>query len=148
MAHIVLGPAARLLAGSGIAAKAFTLFAGSRPSVERMLRSTGSRIDAEGVRFYARLATNSAHVHGALALMANWDLRPLARDLPDLAARLVLLTGSRDGMVPATESFRVRSLVPGAELVSLRGLGHLAHEEQPEQVATILQRMVPHEVAG
>jgi magnesium chelatase accessory protein len=64
MAHIVLGPAARLLAGSGIAAKAFTLFAGSRPSVERMLRSTGSRIDAEGVRFYARLATNSAHVHG------------------------------------------------------------------------------------
>jgi magnesium chelatase accessory protein len=148
MAHVILGPAARLLAGSGIAAKAFTVFAGSRPSVERMLRSTGSRIDAEGLRFYARLAGNPAHVHGALALMANWDLRPLARDLPSLAPRLVLLTGSRDGMVPPTESFRVRSLVPTAELVSLRGLGHLAHEEQPEQVATILKQMVPHEVAG
>jgi magnesium chelatase accessory protein len=148
MAHVVLGPAARLLAGSGIAAKAFTLFAGSRPSVERMVRSTGSRIDAEGLRFYARLAGNSAHVHGALALMANWDLRPLARDLPALATRLVLLTGSRDGMVPPAESFRVRSLVPAAELISLRGLGHLAHEEQPDKVATILQRMVPHEVAG
>jgi magnesium chelatase accessory protein len=148
MAHVVLGPAARLLAGSGIAAKAFTLFAGSRPSVERMVRSTGSRIDAEGLRFYARLAGNSAHVHGALALMANWDLRPLARDLPALATRLVLLTGGRDGMVPPAESFRVRSLVPAAELISLRGLGHLAHEEQPDKVATILQRMVPHEVAG
>jgi magnesium chelatase accessory protein len=148
MAHVILGPAARLLAGSGIAAKAFTVFAGSRPSVERMVRSTGSRIDAEGLRFYARLAGNPAHVHGALALMANWDLRPLARDLPALTARLVLLTGSRDGMVPASESFRVRSLVPTAELVSLRGLGHLAHEERPEQIATILQRMVPHEVAG
>jgi magnesium chelatase accessory protein len=146
--HVLLGPAARLLAGSGIAAKAFTVFAGSRPSVERMLRSTGSRIDAEGLRFYARLAGNPAHVHGALALMANWDLRPLARDLPGLAPRLVLLTGSRDGMVPPAESFRVRSLVPAAELISLRGLGHLAHEEQPDKVATILQRMVPHEVAG
>jgi magnesium chelatase accessory protein len=58
------------------------------------------------------------------------------------------LTGSRDGMVPPAESFRVRSLVPAAELISLRGLGHLAHEEQPDKVATILQRMVPHEVAG
>ena len=108
-----------------------------------MLRSTGSRIDPEGTQFYARLAGNPGHVHAALALMANWDLRPLARDLPRLSSRLILVTGSQDGMVPPSESYRVRALVPKAELVSLRGLGHLAHEERPDEVAALLQRTMP-----
>ncbi len=80
--------------------------------------------------------------------MANWDLRPLARDLPRLTPRLILVTGSQDGMVPPAESYRVRALVPKAELVSLRGLGHLAHEERPDEVAVLLERTLPHEAAG
>ncbi len=148
MANDIFGPAARLLASSSITAKAFSLFAGARPSVERMMRSTGSHIDAEGMRLYARLAGNSRHVHGALALMAHWNLRRLAHELPRLRQRLILLTGSQDGMVPPSESYRVRALLPTAELISLRGLGHLAHEEKPEQVATLLQQMAPHAVAG
>ena len=148
MAYDFFGPAARFLASSNITAKAFTLLAGSRPSVERMLRSTGSSIDAEGQRLYARLVASPGHVHGALALMANWDLRPLARDLPQLPARLILVTGSNDGMVPPSESYRVRALMPKAELVSLRGLGHLAHEERPHDVAALLERTVLHEAAG
>ena len=148
MTNDFFGPAARFLASSSITAKAFALFAGSRPSVERLLRSTGSRIDPEGMRLYARLTASPGHVHGALAQMANWDLRPLSRDLPHLPAHLVLVTGSRDGMVPASESYRVRALVPNAELISLRGLGHLAHEERPTEIAHLLQRFVPHEAAG
>ena len=148
MANDFFGPAARFLASSTVTAKAFALFAGSRPSVERMMRSTGSSIDADGMRLYSRLAGNSGHVHGALSLMANWDLRPLERDLPRLRPRLVLATGSRDGMVPPTEAYRVRALVPTAELVSLRGSGHLAHEERPAEIAALLRRMVPHEAAG
>ena len=148
MSNDFVAPAARFLANSSITAKAFALFAGSRPSVERMLRSTGSSIDEEGTRLYTRLVSNSGHVQGALGLMANWDLRPLLRDLPDLPTRLILVTGSKDRMVPPVEAYRVRSLVPRAELVSLRGLGHLAHEERPEEVADLLRRMVPHEAAG
>jgi magnesium chelatase accessory protein len=148
MANDFFGPAARFLAHSTVTAKAFSLFAGARPAVERMLRSTGSRIDAEGTRLYARLAGNAGHVHGALALMANWDLRPLARDLPHLPARLILVTGSQDGMVPPSEAYRVRALVPNAELVSLPGLGHLAHEERPEDVAALLQRTLSPAAAG
>jgi magnesium chelatase accessory protein len=148
MAHDFFSPIARLLASSSVTAKAFSLLAGSRPSVERMLRSTGSRIDPEGMRLYARLAGNPGHVHAALALMANWDLRPLARDLPHLSSRLILVTGSQDGMVPPAESYRVRALVRKAELVSLHGLGHLAHEERPDEVAALVQRTMPHEAAG
>jgi len=87
-------------------------------------------------------------VAGALRLMANWDLRPLARDLPRLATRLVLVTGSNDGMVPPSEAYRVRSLVPHAELVSLPGLGHLAHEERPDEVAALLLRAATYATAG
>ena len=148
MTNDFLGSAARFLASSSLTARMFTLFAGNRPSAERLLRSTGSRIDPEGTQLYARLTANPGHVHGALALMANWDLRPLARDLPRLAVPLILVTGSRDGMVPPSESFRVRSLVPKAELVSLRGLGHLAHEERPADIAALVQQLVPHEAAG
>jgi magnesium chelatase accessory protein len=148
VANDLFGPAARFLASSTMTARAFTFFAGSRPSVERLVRSTGSHIDEEGVRLYARLAASSVHVHGALALMANWDLRPMARDLPHLPAHLVLVVGSRDGMVPPSESYRVGAMVPNAELVSLRGLGHLAHEERPAEIAALLQRAVTHETAG
>ncbi|WP_428483797.1 alpha/beta fold hydrolase BchO [Rhodopila sp.] len=145
MTNDFFGPAARLLASSSLAARAVTLFAGSRPSVERLLRSTGSRIDPEGQRLYARLVANPGHVQGALALMANWDLRPLVRDLPRLATRLVLVTGSNDGMVPSGEAYRVRALVPKAELFSLRGLGHLAHEERPDEIIALLNRLLPQD---
>jgi magnesium chelatase accessory protein len=148
VASELFGPVARFLASSSITAQAFSWFAGSNPSVERMIRSTGSRIDAEGMRLYERLAGNPGHVQGALGLMANWDLRPLVRDLPRLPVPLVLVTGSQDGMVPPSQSYRVRSLAPKTELVSLRGLGHLAHEEQPAEIAALLQRMVPHETSG
>ena len=144
IAYDFFGPAARFFASSRLTAKTFTLFVGSRASAERLLRSTGSRIDSEGVRLYARLTANSGHVHGALALMANWDLHPLARDLPRLPARLMLVTGSRDGMVPPSEAYRVRSLLPKAELVSMPGLGHLAHEERPADIAALIRQMLPH----
>ena len=147
MANDFFGPAARFLASSGVTAKLFTLLAGASPSVERMMRSTGSSIDGEGMRLYGRLAGNAGHVHGALALMANWDLRPLVRDLPGLPARLVLVTGSKDGMVPPSEAYRVRALLPKAELVSMRGLGHLAHEERPADIAALLHNLAPHDPA-
>jgi magnesium chelatase accessory protein len=130
---------ARVLALSPFTARAFTFFVASPKAVEKMLRSTGSSIDAEGMRLYARLAGNSQHVAGALGLMANWDLAPMITILPNLPAPLVLVAGTNDGMVPESEAYRVRSLVPSAEVISLAGLGHLAHEEQPGQVAALLR---------
>jgi magnesium chelatase accessory protein len=134
------GPAARLLAGSRLMAHAFSFFVGSRPSVERLLRATGSRIDAEGQQLYARLVGDPCHVGGALQLMANWNLQPLAHELPRLMPRLILVSASNDGMVPPSEALRVRSLLPRAELIVMRGAGHLAHEERPADVAALLQR--------
>ena len=70
-----------------------------------------------------------------MALMANWDLEGLAGDLPQLSAPLTLLVPERDGFVPPARQREAAALVPGARTVTLRGLGHLAHEEAPEGVA-------------
>ena len=141
VANDVFNPLARMLSGSTAIARALTLFTGSTAGVARLIASTGSRIDPEGQRFYARLTGNPAHVSGALSLMANWDLRPLLRDLPHLRPRLVLVTGDRDRMVPPADAARVQRLVPTAEIVSLLGLGHLAHEERPGDIAALSRRV-------
>jgi magnesium chelatase accessory protein len=147
MAHDVFAPAARFLASSRLTATAFSLFVGTTPSVDRLLRATGSKVDADGRRFYGRLVSRAGHVHGALALMANWDLRPLMRDLPRLNSRLILVVGTNDGMVPPADAYRLRDAAPKAEVVALRGLGHLAHEERPDDVAAIIERAMAHETA-
>ncbi|MFO1026733.1 MAG: alpha/beta fold hydrolase BchO [Acetobacteraceae bacterium] len=148
MTHEVFSPAARFLANTPLAAWAVSLFTGTRSSVERLLRATGSRIDAAGMRYYSRLAANPGHVRGALALMANWDLRTLVRDMCRLQPRLLLVTGTRDGMVPPAEAYRIRSAVPSAEIVVLRGLGHLAHEERPEEIVRLVDRVLIEEAAA
>ena len=141
MTNDLFVPAARFLASTPLTAWAVTMFAGNRLSVDRLLASTGSRIDAAGVRFYSRLIANPGHVRGALALMANWDLRSMVRDMAKLEPRLILVTGSKDGMVPSAEAYRIRAAVPKAEVVVLRGLGHLAHEERPEEIARLVDRI-------
>jgi magnesium chelatase accessory protein len=137
-------PAARLLASVPLVPRLFASFVGDRSAVERMLRGTGSTIDLQGIELYSRLLHNPGHVEGALGMMANWDLRPLQRDLPRLKARLLLVTGRNDRTISPAEALRVRAVVPGTEIVSLPGLGHLAHEERPEAVAALItQRVSP-----
>jgi len=103
---------------------------------ERFLeRSTGSRIDAEGLRCYGLLLGNAHHCRGALEMMAGWDLAGLQRDLPAIATRVHLIHGDRDKAVPTSAAERAARLLPGAALTVLAGLGHLAHEERADLVA-------------
>lgn len=131
-------PAARLLAGSGLAARLFSRVGAEPLVLERLLAGTGSRIDAEGRRAYAMLVANPGHVAAALGMMANWDLRQLSASLPRLRARLLLIAGQGDLTVPARQSRQVHRQVPGSDLQLLPDLGHLAHEERPDLVATLM----------
>lgn len=115
-----------------------TLFAwrARNPSVvRRLLADTGSRLDPAGIALYARLIQTPAHAAAALAMMAHWDLDPLAAALPRLTTPLLLLTGANDRAVPPAQSESVRALVPTARLLTLPNLGHLAHEEDPTTTA-------------
>jgi len=134
----LFSPLARLLATSSLAPRLFAWRAGDRAVVERLIRDTGSRLDPLGADLYARLARNPPHVAAALAMMANWDLDALARELPRLAPALVLVTGSNDHTIPSASAYRVHALLPASKVVRLSGLGHLAHEEQPRQIADLV----------
>jgi magnesium chelatase accessory protein len=139
----VFAPAARLLAANSLVPGLFAWRASDRRAVERLIASTGSKLDARGVELYARLVSQREHVSGALAMMADWDLRPLQRDLPRLRVPTTLVVGSEDRTVPPGESERAQALLPAARLLRLPGLGHLAHEEQPQRLAQLLFGCAP-----
>jgi len=71
-------------------------------------------------------------------MMANWDLESLVRDLPKLKTPLVLVAGGEDRAVSSDQAFRIRERMPSARIEYLRGLGHLAHEENPESIGRII----------
>lgn len=129
---------ARLLAGLPFVPQLFAWGAGNRNVASRLLRDTGSAISAEGVEFYARLLRKPSHLASALGMMASWDLRPLLRDLPGLKARLVLVVGANDRAIPPSEAERVRAVLHAARIITMPGLGHLAHEESPEETARLI----------
>lgn len=154
MPLVGLNPA--LLPFPGLAAKLFPslaqlLFANPVVSVivarmmrapsepERFLkRATGSRLDAAGLRAYRALLTKSGHCDGAIRMMANWRLEDLRESLPKLAAPVLLLHASGDTAIPETAVQGAADLIPGARLVTMPGVGHLAHEERPQEVAQLI----------
>jgi magnesium chelatase accessory protein len=46
-----------------------------------------------------------------------------------LRQKLLLVVGENDKAIPPADAEQVRRLVPGAEIVTMPGLGHLSHEE-------------------
>jgi magnesium chelatase accessory protein len=130
--------AARMLVGLPFIPSLLAWRASNRAVAERLLQDTGSRIERRGIDLYARLFRHAGHVSAALGMMANWDLVPLLRDLPRLEPRLVLVVGSQDRSVPPAQAERVRARLPAARIVTLRGLGHLAHEEKPAEAAALI----------
>jgi magnesium chelatase accessory protein len=130
--------AARMLVGLPFVPAVFAWRAANRAVAERLLRDTGSRLDARGVDLYARLFRRSSHVSAALGMMANWDLLPLLRDLPRLKPQLILAVAQNDRTVPPAQAERTRARLPSARIVTLPALGHLAHEENPALIAELL----------
>ena len=136
---IFFKPVAKLLAGLPILPALLAYRSESSGRVERLLAGTGSRLDAAGVRFYRQLFADPDHVGAALAMMAHWDIETLADELPKLAVPLDLVIGSNDRTISPADQRRVAQRVPDATVDLQPGLGHLAHEEDPEGTAEILR---------
>ena len=137
----IFSPIAKVMASCPAVSYLFAWRAADPALVKRMLRDTGSTLDAKGIELYSRLARNPGHVASALGMMANWDLEPLARQLPRLKPQLLLVAGGNDRTVPPAQALRVRTLLPSAQIVTVPGLGHLAHEEEPERIADQLTNL-------
>lgn len=128
---------AKGLAALPFAATGFARLWGRAATVDRLLHGTGSRIDAAGRAQYLRLVQDPAHVQGALAMMAQWDLRPVLARLPDLPNPVLLIGASGDRAVPCTLSRDWAARMPKARYLELPG-GHLLHEETADGLASTI----------
>ncbi len=162
--HAIIGLNAALLPFAGAAGRLFpgiarALFfnpfaaslaaASATPrSVARLIASTGSTLDAEGVALYARLLRSADHVQGVMGMMAHWDLDALRAELAGLACQLVLVVAAGDKAVPSAQARQVCRLVRSCRIVPEPGLGHLAHEEAPERIARTITAELAREDAA
>jgi magnesium chelatase accessory protein len=141
IAGVVFPPVARLMASTPVAAQLFARRRWDRPAVERLVSGTGSMLDDQGLSLYARLMSDPKHAAAALAMMARWDLQPLARDLARLRTPLAAIVGVDDKAVPPRDAERVARAIPAATPRSIdrvAAAGHLVHEEQPAKVARLM----------
>lgn len=106
-----------------------------------ILKSTNSKIDAEGMACYEALMKNSRHTKGALAMMANWDLPTLRTRMGKVTNPVLMVHSDNDAAIPLDWAKEAHGWLPNAHLDVLEGLGHLAHEEAPERV---MSRISPY----
>jgi magnesium chelatase accessory protein len=134
----LFSPTAKLLALNPLVPRFFSWRAKKASVVSDLMGRTGSQLDADGLKYYTILARSAGHTGSALGMMANWDLQGLARQLPELKPKLLLVTASNDRMIPPSDGKRAQALVADSELHEMQGLGHLAHEEQPADIAKLI----------
>jgi len=109
-------------------------------TVERLIAKTGSRLDPAGIETYRNILERENHVAATLSMMANWDLNPLLKLLPELATPLCLVVGEGDRTVPPGQAAKVLERVPAGRIIRLGGLGHLAHEEKPRLIEDAIEQ--------
>jgi magnesium chelatase accessory protein len=134
----LFGSFARMLFLNPLAISIFSGVARTPGQVERFLeRATGSRIDPHGIALYQRLFADRDHLHGTIAMMANWRVEPLERALSHLPLPLTIVHGAQDRAIRTADVRRV-ARVTGAQLELTPGVGHLLHEERPELAAAVI----------
>jgi magnesium chelatase accessory protein len=111
---------------------------GNAQTVNRLLSSTGSPLDAEGQAQYIALVRDPAHVDGTLGMMAQWRLEGLMARLPSLTTPALLIASTRDAAVPPKISKDAASVMPDARYAELPGYGHLVHEEAATAVTDVM----------
>lgn len=126
---------ARLFVSNSLIPRILARRASDPARVRRVLVSTGSNIDAECLALYTRLVREPRHLVGTLRMLSRWNLYEFERDFSRLSTPLVLIVAENDRTVSPLEAKIVQRRVAQAKIVSLRGLGHLAHEEAPEVLA-------------
>ena len=148
MAGVVFPPLAKLLSLNPLTASLFARTAGAPGAVRNLIEGTGSRIDARGLALYRRLVGDAGHVAATLAMMARWDLDPLIAALPRLAPCVTLALGERDRAVPPQGARRLAPRIPDARLIAFPALGHLMHEEAPDEIAALIAQVASEPDCG
>lgn len=138
---------AKVLAMTPMTANVFAATA-SESTVRGLIKGTGSRLGAEGLALYLRLIRDRTHVDATLTMMAQWQLDGLMERLPLIDVPVDLIVGLADGAVPPATSHAAAARLPDARVIEMPGLGHLAHEEAPAEVAAVIAQVLARQAGG
>ncbi|MFK7743706.1 MAG: alpha/beta fold hydrolase BchO [Roseobacter sp.] len=139
----VLFPAlAKMLSALPFTAQVFASVSGKPERVKALIRTTGSDIDAEGLELYGALMRDRDHADATLLMMAQWSIEAFLPKIDSVTAPTLFITGENDGSVPPAVSDRAAARMPNARVTHLSDLGHLAHEEAPEQIAGLISNFL------
>lgn len=133
---------AKALAAVPFTASLFSGASNNPARIQALISSTGSELDATGMELYRRLVADRNHVDGTLLMMSQWKLPPLLKALPGHDAPVRFIVGEKDGTVPPTVSLTAAQRMPDATVTNLSGLGHLAHEERPTEMAGLILQFI------
>ena len=134
-------PLARLLAASPGLPGFVARRAAQPAALQRLIRSTGSQLDGQGLAHYQQLLSSGEHVAGALAMMAGWQLDGLLANLHRVTCPVWLAAAERDATVPPSQAWELARRLPQASVHPLAGWGHLVHEEAPAVVSDCLRAL-------
>ena len=103
-----------------------------------LVYSDPRRVDDELVEIIAKPARDRQAVEAFIRLNRSLN-QPnyspsLTEALSQLQVPLLILWGSRDRLIPPSEGKRLIQYAPNGTLMYLEGLGHCAHDENPERV--------------
>jgi magnesium chelatase accessory protein len=139
LAGVLFPVMAKLLALTPGVAGFFSRSAANPDRVRSLIESTGTTLSDHGLALYRRLVGDRGHVDATLLMMAQWTLDDLLQDLPQITAPTLFLAGEKDEAVPPSVSESAAARMPNAEVAHLPDLGHLAHEEDPAQIAALIE---------
>ncbi len=106
-------------------------------SIERLPQLLGRRAHAaalEALRESFRALREDSYLKTLEASVAQDRAAPLEA----LAVPTLVITGDEDRVYPAELARRMAQRIPGSELVTLEGCGHLSNLEQPERFNEVL----------
>lgn len=130
---------AKLMMLNPLTSRTLAWRAGRPGVVAKLITDTGSHLDAAGLRYYTELLRTPGQIAGALGMMARWDLQALEADMSDFTAPVTLVAADGDTAVPPSVADAAHAILPHSCVIRLPRLGHLAHEEAPAEVATIIR---------
>lgn len=136
--NTLLSPLAKLLFHNPLTAHAVAFQARFSRLPERLLDATASQIDARGLACYGELLRDTGHISGALGMMANWDLEPLAAAFSRIAVPVHLIAAADDPMVPARVSQDAARRLPHGRVTLVPKGGHLWHEAFPQAATDLI----------
>jgi len=142
IAGLLFPTMAKTLAALPFTARLFSGASSNSARVEALINSTGSILDAQGLELYRKLIADQNHVDGTLLMMAQWQLRPLLNQLSKHKGDAYFIVGDRDRTVLPHVSEDAAEIIPNAKVHYILGSGHLAHEEQPIDVASIIHSII------